>query len=224
MTSIAEPDAGDRIRTVVFLPSERKDCIAVARASFEDFLSLDVEGLTEWVDGEVRLYMSVSDEHQRVVGLLQTMLNVFADATRSGMVRAAPYAMRAAPGGPAREPDLSFVRTEHRERLLSTHLADPPDLVVEVVSPDSVERDYVEKFREYEAAGIPEYWIIDARPGKERVDFFLLRHGRYVATPVEDGIYRSRSVEGFWLRVGWLWEAEPRVTAALAELLGRPLA
>jgi Uma2 family endonuclease len=33
--------------------------------------------------------------------------------------------------------------------------------VVEVVSEDSRIRDHVEKPREYVAAGIPEYWIVD---------------------------------------------------------------
>jgi Uma2 family endonuclease len=224
MTSVAEPDVEQRIRTVVFLPCERKDCVAAARTSFEDYLRLDVEGLTEWVDGEVRLYMSVSDEHQRVVNLLSVLLTVFSDARRLGVVRTASYAMRALPGGPGREPDLVFIRDEHRDRLLSSHLAGPPDLAVEVVIPDSAERDYVEKFREYEAAGIPEYWIIDARLGKERADFFVLRDGRYVAALPEAGVYRSTVVEGFWLRVEWLWDPSPRMGDALREILGQPLA
>jgi Uma2 family endonuclease len=38
-----------------------------------------------------------------------------------------------------------------------------PDLVVEVVSPDGVDRDYVEKREEYLAAGVREYWIVDPR-------------------------------------------------------------
>lgn len=36
--------------------------------------------------------------------------------------------------------------------------------VVEVVSPDSRERDYHVKARGYAAAGIPEYWIVDEHP------------------------------------------------------------
>jgi Uma2 family endonuclease len=40
-----------------------------------------------------------------------------------------------------------------------------PDLVVEVISPESAHRDYVEKRQEYLAFGIREYWIIDADRG-----------------------------------------------------------
>jgi hypothetical protein len=41
-----------------------------------------------------------------------------------------------------------------------------PDLVIEVVSPSSVDRDYVEKREEYWTLGAKEYWIVDAAMGK----------------------------------------------------------
>ena len=51
--------------------------------------------------------------------------------------------------------------TEHLDRLTDSHLSGPADLVVEIVSPDSLGRDRGDKFAEYEAASIPEYWLID---------------------------------------------------------------
>ena len=71
--------------------------------------------------------------------------------------------------------------SEHLDRLENSHLAGPADLLVEVVSKDSVARDLVEKLREYEAAGIREYWVIDSRPNEARADFFVLRDGRFRA-------------------------------------------
>jgi Uma2 family endonuclease len=223
MTSVAEPEAETRIRTIVFMPSGRGDCAASARMSFEDYLRLEVDGITEWVDGEARVYMPVSRRHQVIVDFLNRLIGLYIELRGGGVLHSAPYVLRPTERGPGREPDLMFVRPEHRDRLLASHAAGPVDLAVEVVSPDGVERDYVEKFREYESAGIPEYWIIDSRPGQERADFFVLRDGRYVSAPVEDGIYRSSVIEGFWLRIEWLWDPEPRVAEALADILGRPL-
>jgi Uma2 family endonuclease len=41
-----------------------------------------------------------------------------------------------------------------------------PELIIEVVSARSVERDYVEKREEYRTLGVKEYWIVDAAMGK----------------------------------------------------------
>jgi len=66
------------------------------------------------------------------------------------------------------------------------HDPDAFSLAVEVVSPDSVEEDRTTKARLYAAAGIPEYWIVDRRPGVPGdavVEYFKLgQDGRYERT------------------------------------------
>jgi Uma2 family endonuclease len=52
-----------------------------------------------------------------------------------------------------------------------------PLLVVEVVSPDSVKRDYRYKRSEYAALEIPEYWIVD--PLESKVSVLLWSDGLY---------------------------------------------
>ncbi len=106
-----------------------------------------------------------------------------------------------------REPDVHFVATSHLDRLHETYLDGPADLVVEIVSPESAGRDRGDKFYEYRAAGIPEYWLID--PQLEQAEFYQLdAQGRYQLVPpdVQQGIYHSRVLPGFWLQVEWLWE------------------
>lgn len=72
--------------------------------------------------------------------------------------------MKVASDSNAREPDILFVKTENKHFLEEQRLAGVADLVIEVVSPESIKRDNEDKFVEYEAAGIREYWIIDSRP------------------------------------------------------------
>jgi Uma2 family endonuclease len=57
------------------------------------------------------------------------------------------------------EPQVQQLR--QRSTILLT--TEPPLLVVEVVSPGQAnrERDYIDKFRQYQDRGIPEYWIIN---------------------------------------------------------------
>lgn len=215
------PWAMSRARAVAFLPSGRKDYVAAECMGFERFLDLDYEhGLAEWVDGEVRLYKSNTSEHQTIVDLLNRLIGMYADARGPGTVKSAPYAMRVSPGGSGREPDLMFVLAANRDRVCSRYLDGPPDLVIEVVSEDSVGRDRAEKFGEYESAGIPEYWIIDSRPNRRRAEFFVLQDGAYRPAAVgDDGVYRSTVITGFWLRLEWLWQEEPAAFAALQEII-----
>ncbi|MDY6784024.1 MAG: Uma2 family endonuclease [Cyanobacteriota bacterium] len=67
-------------------------------------------------------------------------------------------------------------------------LEETPRLIIEVVSEDR-RRDYVIKRAEYEQAGVPEYWIADAKKNKRRVRAFALMEGEegYVQRDYEEG-------------------------------------
>jgi len=119
----------------------------------------------------------------------------------------------------AREPDLLFVTNEHMGRVKGAYLDGPADLVVEIVSPDSIARDRGDKFIEYEAGGVGEYWLTD--PLRQQAEFYQLADdGRYrLVPPGSDRIYQSRAVTGFRLRPDWLWaEPLPKVLAVAREL------
>ncbi|MGE3273004.1 MAG: Uma2 family endonuclease, partial [Chloroflexota bacterium] len=161
------------------------------------------------------------EEHQDRGGLLYMLLQFFVQPGRLGRVFYAPALMRLAQRPSGREPDLLFVRAEHTHRIRRSYVDGPADLVVEIVSPESVERDYREKLAEYEAAGVPEYWIIDPLQGAAHF-YQLDGRGKYQAIqPDADGVYTSREVPGFRLRVSWLWQRPlPTIQEALADLPG----
>jgi Uma2 family endonuclease len=191
--------------------------------SYDAWLDYEHEGgLTEWVDGEVIQHMPTKDEHQRVVDFLNRLLGLFVELFHLGLVRSAPFAMRIQPDGPGREPDLFFLANEHMQQLSRRQLSGPADLAIEIVSDGSVVRDRDEKYAEYEAGGVREYWIIDPRPNRLRADFFVRdSHGRYRPVPIgDDGIYHSTVLPGLWIRIEWLWEAEPNPLAALGAIVG----
>src|SRR5205809_264417 len=77
--------------------------------------------------------------------------------------------------------------------------------IIYIVSPDSVERDYVLKRAKYEQARVREYWIIDEFEQK----VILLRlgtDGKYRGIRARRGELRSQVLHGFWLRPEWLWQ------------------
>ena len=179
------------------------------KMTYEEYLAWEDEGAHgEWVDGEVIVFMPPTILHQLLSGFLYTLLSSYARRLDLGLVVAAPVEMQLFPGRLSREPDLLFVAREHLDRLTPERLVGPADLVVEIVSDSSVARDRVDKFYEYQEAGVPEYLIIDPRPGKRRVDFYrLTAEGTYLAVlPDAEGRYHSSVLPGFWFDPEWLWQ------------------
>ena len=178
------------------------------RLSYEEFLAqADEDVRAEWVNGKVVTMSPASARHQQLGDFLLVLLKLFVEKERRGNVLSAPFQMKLGGGLPGREPDLLFLANEHLDRLQKTHLRGPADLVVEIVSPESRQRDHSAKFDEYQAGGVEEYWILD--PDRETASFFVLADGRYLERPTESGVYRSAVLDGFRLRVDWLWQDPP---------------
>ncbi|MFJ8041306.1 Uma2 family endonuclease [Kitasatospora sp. NPDC096147] len=89
------------------------------------------------------------------------------------------------------EPDLVVVQASAVSGEETAYQAADVLLAVEVVSPDSVERDRELKPRKYAEAGIPYYWRVEKEEGRNPVVYaFELEPAtrRYVGT----GIHRGR--------------------------------
>jgi Uma2 family endonuclease len=176
--------------------------------TYEQFLEwLDENTQAEWVEGEIRPMSAVSAQHQDITGFLGALLRLYAEEHASGLVLAAPFQMRLSRIRRGRTPDLMFIAKEHLTQLKPSFLDGGADCVIEIASPDSALRDRGEKYAEYEASGVREYWILD--PEAKRADFFVLDvDKRYTrATPDAEGRYQSAVLPGFWIKVAWLWQS-----------------
>jgi Uma2 family endonuclease len=174
--------------------------------SYEEYLAIADEDLfAEWVDGELIVFDSVTQWHQELLGWLLQVVGFFVDLSDSGIVLMAPFEMRARPDGPARIPDILFIAREHRNRIEEMRLNGPADLIIELVSPESVQRDCVEKLHEYAAVGVPEYWLIDSRPSPAPPMFYRLNtEGEYEPIELDNaGRIHSAVLPGFWLDPAW---------------------
>lgn len=194
------------------------------RMTYEQYLEwADEDTHAEWVDGEVIFQMPATELHQSMLGFIHALLLLYVSRLKLGRVFTAPFPMRLEEQASQREPDLLVVTNDNLSRVRRQYLYGRADLVVEIISDESVRRDRHEKFREYEDAGIPEYWVLDARPGRRRADFFRLdQQGKYELYATEDD-ERVESVilPGFWLRPVWLWEdSQIDVLQAYIEIRG----
>ena len=122
-------------------------------------------------------------------------------------------------------PDIVFVANEHRSQLRPGHVEGPPDLIVEIVSPGGEARDWREKYLEYEAAGVREYWVIDHT--SQHMEAYALSPAdaaapssplQYRRIEEKEGWVSSVVLAGLRLRTSWLWPATcPKVLDALRQ-------
>jgi Uma2 family endonuclease len=186
----------------------------------EEFVAwCDEDVKAEWVDGEVIIMSPSSSRHVRIVSWLDRVMGLFVGAHDLGEVFCGEFTVRLAPLRRRRVPDLFFVATGRLGLVEENHFEGAPDLAVEVVSPDSKVRDRRDKYVDYEAAGVREYWIID--PDQEEWKVFTLDdQGRYRDVgPDEEGRTVSTVLPGFFLRAEWLWQLPlPDEWATLREL------
>jgi Uma2 family endonuclease len=186
--------------------------------SFEDYLVKYDGQHAEWIGGKVITFMSASDLHQDLMRFLISILSFFVEAHNLGVIRPAPFAMKIKEETRGREPDILFLAKENLDRLKPTYLNGPADLAIEIISPESIERDRDEKFYEYEEAGVPEYWMLD--PTLKRAEFYALgEDGVYRPISIdENGIFRSVMLRGLELKVEWLWQKPlPTLMSVLKE-------
>ena len=210
-----------RLQLLALLAQEGEQGFAMSYSEFLDWA--DEDTYAEWVNGKVIMTSPASLRHQMIAQFLARVLSGFVEVGQLGIIVSAPVQRKLEQS--RLEPDVFFLAEAHRDRLRPTYLDGPADLVIEILSPESIGRDRGDKFYEYERAGIPEYWLID--PETQRAEFYQLdAQRRYqLVSPGADSVYHSRALPDFWLEVAWLWlDPLPATERVLLAVAGEPYA
>jgi len=160
---------------------------------FEAWCDEDVKA--EYVDGEVIVHSPVSTRHSDAVWFIGYLLKTIVQQHDLGRVLGPEVQVRLRPGL-RRVPDLLFVAKARADMIQPTLIEGAPDLIVEIVSPDSVERDWREKYLEYQTAGVGEYWVVD------------LEYQRMAVYCRPSGCGRSRCPMSWTWRARWVFFRE----------------
>jgi len=188
---------------------------------FEEFCFLVSDGQkADLIDGVIYMASPDSIDANRLCVWLLGLLDLFLEVYDYGEVFVTRVAYRLAKrGGP--EPDIGFVKKSRRHLIKRGYVKGPPDVAIEIVSPDSIHRDYKLKRRQYQRCKVPEYWIVDEVRQKV-VMLRLGKDGAYHRVKPEDGELHSEVLPGFWFRPDWFWQKPlPKKTKILKEILRR---
>jgi Uma2 family endonuclease len=188
--------------------------------TYDDFYAIIHEyEKGDLIDGVIYMTSPENTEANALFVWLLTVMHLYVRRKKLGRIHGSRVACRLDDIN-APEPDILFVAEKNLGRLKRRGVEGPPDLAVEIVSPESVDRDYEMKRRQYQRFKIPEYWIID----EEERKVTLLRldaRGKYREVAARKGHYHSQVLTGFWLDPNWLWQDPfPDELEVLNQLLG----
>lgn len=153
----------------------------------------------EFIQGEVIMHSPALNRHLVATKHLFSVMDAHVRVKNLGVVHI-EKAMTCFPRNDY-EPDVMFFGLTKAAQLGPETLRFPiPDLIVEVLSPSTEQRDRGIKFQDYALHGVAEYWIIDIVA--ESVELYRLAGGSYPAVePQTDGPLCSEAIAGFEIPV-----------------------
>jgi Uma2 family endonuclease len=178
------------------------------RVSAEEYIERYAHDHYEWARGVLIEMTPINLRHDTLAAYLMDVFRAYFALRLIGVVLREPFVMRLDAVEAWREPDLQVILKSNPGSLTDNAMIGPADICVEIVTPESVARDYGEKFAEYEKAGVKEYWLVDWK--REAALFYRLREeGVYkLITPDEEGYYQTPLLLGLRLHVPTLWQKE----------------
>jgi Uma2 family endonuclease len=155
----------------------------------------------EFVKGEVIIMSPMSGEHSKIIKFLISLLNMYCEAKEIGEILPGPTIRLQT--GIHREPDLCFIPKERSHLAVGMPLKTMPPFIIEV-SHTTQKIDLIEKAKEYEEAGVEEYWVIDIE--NNAVHIHLLENGKYSIVQKKEERIASRIIPGLYIESSWLWQ------------------
>ena len=153
------------------------------KLTYDDFVLFPDDGKRhELIDGEHYVTAAPNTKHQQVTIELVFLIRSWLEDHSVGRLFTAPYDVVLSRFDVV-EPDLIYLSNERAAAIMTTlHLRGAPELVVEIGSPSTRQRDETIKRRLYERMGVSEYWFVDPELDVVRV---YRRAGERFARPLE---------------------------------------
>ncbi|HYK90476.1 MAG TPA: Uma2 family endonuclease [Acidobacteriota bacterium] len=133
---------------------------AKVRFNYNDYLLLPEDKRYEILDGDLFVVAAPNIRHQQICGNLFDALLHHVRERDLGELLFAPCDVILSEED-VLQPDILFVRKNHASIIGKLNLRGAPDLIVEILSEGSRNRDLDLKRKLYARFGVQEYWIVD---------------------------------------------------------------
>lgn len=181
------------------------------------YAEMTLEQKVEFIDGQIILHSPAKNRHLDVTLQLATLLKSFVSLHQLGTVKV-EKCLCVFPRNDY-EPDMVFFSREKAAALKPSTLKFPvPDLVVEVISPSTEERDLGVKFDDYAANGVSEYWIIDSESSSLEQYVLDANQDYRLVLKSSSGKLQSDVITGLGLEIEAIFD-EQKNLAALRDLM-----
>ncbi len=175
----------------------------------EDLLRLPDSHRFELVDGRL-VERAMGAKSSRIGVRITALLDVHTVAQKLGTVFGSDCGYQMSPDRPGRVrmPDVSFIASGRlpNDEVPEGYVSIPPDLAVEVVSPNDLAGEVDQKVEEYLKAGVRLVWVVYPGTG---VLMVFRADGSVSRLRSADELSGEDVVKGFRCRVGDLFDMPP---------------
>ena len=176
--------------------------------TYQDYLKTSDDERYELLDGELIIMPAPSIAHQHVAMKLGTRLDTFVEEGNLGVVYSAPTDVVLSDTDVV-QPDLLFISLERSHIITPANIQGAPDLIVEIRSDSTAERDGTLKRELYAEHDVKEYWLVD--PEAMTIIVLLLGEGGYaeVAAHRMGQALTSPTLRGFSVDLDEIFRSHP---------------
>jgi Uma2 family endonuclease len=163
------------------------------------YQTIDENRKMEFINGETVFESPAKLRHVSTVGLLLRLIGIYVDKHGLGFVGSEKMLISLTRND--YEPDICFFDKSKSQNFTPTQMQfSAPDLIVQVLSDLTAERDRTTKFQDYAAHGVGEYWIVDAE--NETIEQYYLQNEEYgLLLKAKDGTINSVVLPEFKIQI-----------------------
>jgi len=154
-------------------PKTKRDLL-----TYDDYATFpDNDGIRkEIIEGDLFMSPAPSIKHQLILKRLSQLLDQFVQRKSLGEVLLAPCDVIFSNIN-IFQPDILYISRENFEILTELNVKGAPDLIIEILSPSTIDNDRNYKKLVYEKHGVKEYWIVD--PQEENIEVWSSKDARF---------------------------------------------